>query len=60
MKYSIRSMDEVLREMAQSMEIEQNQPVMFSSPLYVEQQIEIRLGREYWQCRPSLKMPLRN
>ena len=35
MKYSIRSMDEVLREMAQSMGIEQNQPVMFSSPLYV-------------------------
>ena len=31
MKYSIRSMDEVLREMAQSMGIEQNQPVMFSS-----------------------------
>lgn len=35
MKYSIRSMDEVLTGMAQSMGIEQEQPVMFSSPLYV-------------------------
>lgn len=35
MKYSIRSMDEVLMGMAQSMGIEQEQPVMFSSPLYV-------------------------
>ena len=35
MKYSIRSMDEVLMGMAQSMGIEQDQPVMFSSPLYV-------------------------
>ena len=35
MKYSIRSMDEVLTGMAQSMGIEQDQPVMFSSPLYV-------------------------
>ena len=35
MKYSIRSMDEVLAGMAQSMGIEQDQPVMFSSPLYV-------------------------
>lgn len=35
MKYSIRSMDEVLTGMAKSMGIEQEQPVMFSSPLYV-------------------------
>ena len=35
MKYSIRSMDEVLMGMALSMGIEQDQPVMFSSPLYV-------------------------
>ena len=35
MKYSIRSMDEVLMGMAQSMGVEQDQPVMFSSPLYV-------------------------
>ena len=35
MKYSIRSMDEVLTGMVQSMGIEQDQPVMFSSPLYV-------------------------
>ena len=35
MKYNIRSMDEVLMGMAQSMGIEQDQPVMFSSPLYV-------------------------
>ena len=35
MKYSIRSMDEVLMGMAQSMGIDQEQPVMFSSPLYV-------------------------
>ena len=33
--YSIRSMNEVLTGLAQSMGIEQNQPVMFSSPLYV-------------------------
>ena len=35
MKYSIRSMDEVLTGMAQSMGIDQEQQVMFSSPLYV-------------------------
>ena len=35
MKYSIRGMDEVLMGMAQSMGIDQEQPVMFSSPLYV-------------------------
>ena len=35
MKYSIRSMDEVLMGMAQRLGIEEDQPVMFSSPLYV-------------------------